>query len=279
MRGEQLAQARADWRAVPDARMCDLGATDVVVIVKSIGTASLEALKRWGGPIAYDALDFWDQPKKFWLPRSVAQRICDLESALALFRDHVRRIDPDIVLCPTRAMCDDVALLGWRTAVHYHHFDPRLNDAPATGGNRRVLLYSGHPAYLGKWRLYAWLTSATSGARFVSSRRIPPPPADAILAVRGGRHGCWLARRWKSSVKGATAMRLGLPLVAWPEAGLVETVSGGYWFDSVPGLRDALNRALAAPRPLPERELYSVGWSARELEQALEAALSHGRNV
>ena len=278
MRGEQLAAVFAHWRAEPGASGRDLEGIDVAVIVKAIDERSLAALKRWGGPIVYDALDFWHQPKDWWQPRSAAQRLHDPAAARTLFASHFQHIAPDLVLCPTRAMLEDLAPLGWPTQVLYHHFDARLGAAPESTNRRTTLLYHGHPAYLREWRWLARAACAAVGARFVTSRLIPPPSAHALLAVRGGRHGCWLARRWKSNVKGATALRLGLPLVAWPEAGLIETVPDAFWFTSARGFVHALRAALRAPRPAPEQERYSITWAARRLEHILESALN-GKHV
>lgn len=273
MRGEQLAATRRSWRAVADASARELRRVDVAVIVKAVTPQSLAVLRRWGGPIVYDALDFWHQPKSAWRRRSEAQRVRDPQTARTLFATHFQSIAPDLVVCATQAMADDLAPLGWKTDVLHHHFDPRLETAPPRSTGRRTVLYHGHPAYLRQWRGVATAACVGLGVRFMMSRETPPPGADVMLAVRGGRFGCWLARRWKSNVKGATAMRLGLPLAAWPEAGLTETCREAFWFSSPGGLVHALRLALSAPRPEPELERFSVEWAGHRLERIIERAL------
>ncbi|ATU90805.1 hypothetical protein [Phyllobacterium zundukense] len=75
MRGEQLAATRTNWRAVANATKRDLSAIDAVVVVKHISDRGLAALRKWGGPIIYDPLDFWDQR---------ASRFCHANPALQI---------------------------------------------------------------------------------------------------------------------------------------------------------------------------------------------------
>ncbi len=272
MRGEQIARQRTAWRAVPEAGPADLSGIAAVVLVKDGSDRLLRMVSARGGPVVYDALDFWPQPKRRRKRRSAAQRLTNAEDARSLFRPHFARIAPRLILCPTRAMHDDLAPLGWPVAVHHHHFDPRLEPGP--GGARRTVLYHGHWAYLREWQWAGRLCRWRREACFVSSDRVPPPPAEAMLAVRGGRHGSWIARRWKSNVKAATAMRLGLPFVAWPEAAYLETAPHAHFFTTIRELHAALAAALEGPRPAPEPYLYSAGWSASRLEDLLDRHLA-----
>ena len=54
-------------------------------------------------------------------------------------------MNPALVLCPTRAMAEDIAGLGIPVDVFYHHFDPRLGTIPPNTGRKKIVLYHGAP--------------------------------------------------------------------------------------------------------------------------------------
>ncbi|ATU90804.1 hypothetical protein [Phyllobacterium zundukense] len=166
-------------------------------------------------------------------------------------------------------MNDDLAPLGYRTATLHHHFDPRLSGPAMDDHARSRVLFHGKRGYMKAWAYAARMSCRLLGADFVMSNDPLPPPADVMVAVRGGRHGNWLSRRWKSNVKAATAQRLGLPFVAWPEDAYRETYPGAHWFTSPLQLHRAIARALAAPKPKPQTRLYSAEWAANRLETVL----------
>jgi hypothetical protein len=269
MRGEQLAATRFNWRAVANATKGDLNAVDAVVVVKHISDRGLAALRKWGGPVIYDPLDFWDQRASRFCNTNPALQIESSEEARRIFAPDFERIAPDLILCPTQAMNDDLAPLGYRTATQHHHFDPRLSGSEQDDRARPRVLFHGKRGYMKAWEYAARLSCRLLGADFVMSDDPLPPPADVMLAVRGGRHGNWLSRRWKSNVKAATAQRLGLPFVAWPEEGYRETYPGAHWFTSPLQLHRAIAHALATPRPMPQTHLYSTDWAAGRLETIL----------
>lgn len=276
MRGEQMAAARPEWRAIANATKKDCEGCDAVVVVKHITDAGLAALKDWGGPVLYDALDFWNQQPSTRENPNPAQTIDNAEAARELFRPDFERIDPDIILCPTAAMARDLAPLGWQTEVHYHHVDPRLLDTPPGPGGRKRVLYHGKRKHFGFWKWVARISCRLHGAEFITSNGPQPAPADVMLAARAGRHGTWLSRSWKSNIKAATAMRVGVPFVAWPEAAYTETCPDGLWFTSPWGLHRAIGKALKMKRKEPEAFLYSVEWCAQQLERIVQAHLGKG---
>lgn len=269
MRGEQLAATRLDWSAIANATRSDLSGVDAVVVVKHISERALAALRNWGGPIIYDPLDFWDQRASRFCKTNPALQIESSEEARQVFAQDFERISPDLILCPTQAMNDDLSPLGYRTATLHHHFDPRLRSSEQDVRARPRVLFHGKRGYIKAWEYTARLSCRLLGADFIMSDAPLPPPADVMLAVRGGRHGNWLSRRWKSNVKAATAQRLGLPFVAWPEIAYRETHPGAHWFTSPIQLHRAIANALAAARPQPQTGLYSAEWAAGRLETIL----------
>lgn len=273
MRGVQMAEQRAGWRALTDPETRDLRGVDAVVVVKSLGADKLARIRAHGAPVVYDALDFWpaDRATARFLRRDLD--IEDVAALDAFTRPLIAPIRPRLVLGATQAMTRDLAAMGWASATHRHHFDPRLETAAPRGRRRPIVLYHGHRGFLGPWKRIIPVLCAVRGARFVTSMEIPPPAADVVLALRGGAHGHPLARRWKSNVKAATAARLGLPFVAWPESAYLETADDAFWFTSPDSLHRALGAALRAERPAPETRRHSVAWSADRLEETLASRL------
>lgn len=263
MRGQQIAACRKDWHAVLAPSRHDLAGADAVVIVKRVALDTLAMIRETGLPIVYDPLDFWPQPKAWWRLSSRAQRIGSRDEAAMLFRDHFATYAPDLILSVTQKMADDLSVLGYPTATIYHHADPRLSDAESYArerdGQAKALLYFGNRAYLREWRAIIDDAAKSAGARFMTldpskGGFARPPAANAMIAVRGGRDGCWISRSWKSNVKAATAAQLGLPLIAWPEAAYRETAPEAYWFEDRASLRTAVAEAMSAEaRPVQHR--------------------------
>jgi hypothetical protein len=269
MRGIQLAAQRASWRAVSNATKTDLSNVDVVVVVKNAGDETLNLLRHWRGPIVYDPLDFWTSfPKR----RNEFTRIDSPAAACEAFGEHFRRMNPALILCPTRAMAEDIAGLGIPVDVFYHHFDPRLETIPPNTGRKKIVLCHGAPT-LGLWKPALRASSFLSNAKFIATNAALPPPANVLVAVRGGRHTDWITWRWKSNIKAATALRLGLPLVAWPEASYLETHPSGLWFRTPKEMHGAIKKALQMGPLEPQHDIYSIEWCAKELERILVARL------
>src|SRR6185437_11979269 len=126
MRGVQLSAQRVNWKAVPNATLRDLENVDVAIVVKHASDETLGLLHRWKGPIVYDPLDFWSHFPEL---QKAYSRIGSAAEACSVFGSHFRRVNPTLILCPTRAMADDFSGLGIPTDVLYHHFDPRLETA------------------------------------------------------------------------------------------------------------------------------------------------------
>lgn len=269
MRGEQMAATRDAWKAVPDATDDDLQHIDAVVIVKRVSDECLRRIKAWGGPIIYDALDFWPQGKRGtdfdWSHHNM------ISSADQIFR----RIDPYLILCPTKAMANDIRLLGWKTEVLYHHYDPRLKNNPVSV-RRKTVVYHGAREHLGWWKNAIRLSCIIHGARLTFSNGSQPAPANVMIAVRSERP--YLSRRWKSNVKAAIALKLGLPFVAWPEAGYVETYPSAFWFTNIIGMHRSLGRALMTTLQTPD-ESFSISACADRLEKIVQEMLCERHSI
>lgn len=266
MRAEQMAATRSEWKAVPHATRRDAEGMDAVVIVKSIRDENLAELKAWGGPLVYDALDFYRQRRNPWKRWSKKYRLRDIADAREMATPYLARIDPDLILCPTEAMVDDLLPLGWDVRLLYHHYDPRMGDFTPPEGKQRRVVYHGRRDHLGWWYEAAYLSCLIHGAKFVVSNGPQPAPGHVLLGVRRGDP--WISRRWKSNIKAAFALRLGLPFVAWPEAGYRETHPSAFWFTNVLEMHRAIGAALAAEPTEPD-DRFSVEACAAELENIL----------
>jgi hypothetical protein len=275
MRAEQMAATRPDWKAVPHATRKDAEGMDAVVIVKSIRDENLAELKAWGGPVVYDPLDFWRQRRNPWKRWARKNRLKDIADARAMAAAHFARIDPDLILCPTRAMVEDITPLGWKVGLLYHHYDPRIGDMAPPAGKRRRVVYHGRPEHLGWWLVAVYLSCFVHGVKFVTSNGPQPPPGHVLLGVR--RAYPWISRRWKSNIKAAVALRLGLPFVAWPEAGYRETHPSAFWFTNVFEMHRAIGKALAADPAAPD-DRFSVEACATELENILRDFIANRAN-
>ena len=142
MRGLQMAEMRPDWRAVANCTLADLRDTDVAVITKRISDDSLAEIKKWGGKIVYDPLDFWHQPND-------AVGISSPEEVQLKFSKHFKNINANLTLACNEKMKHDLAPMCRRVEILHHHYDPKLKAAKYNAG--RTIVYWGHPRYLGEW--------------------------------------------------------------------------------------------------------------------------------
>lgn len=277
MRGRQIADCRAEWRATAEPTRGDLLRADALVVIKDADEDVLRMARETGLPIIHDALDFWPQVKSSFLPPSRAQRLDAAEDVGPTLFGRLTRLSPALILCATATMARDLAAFPAPKAVVRHHADPRLR--PAASQVRAAaprLLYFGKRRFLGEWAERISRVCRKLGAEFLSmdiggGAWTLPPPAAAMIAVRGGRDGSWISRRWKSNVKAATAQALGLPFVAWPEAAYLETAPESYWFEDEPTLTEAVSAAIA-----PDARRLSRGFTAEDSAAELEAAVERG---
>lgn len=219
MRAEQIAACRPDWLAVNTPTLEQIEAAEAIVVVKRAKPGLANLLRGSGKALVWDALDFWQQPED-------GLKVQNTADAQALVVSWCEMLRPRAIIAATQAMAEDLRGFAEQVVCIYHH--ARLNTIIRPPGN--VLHYDGMARYLGGWGALAELATMRIGWRF----DIAPPDVDAgaLLAVRDGAHGSWLARRWKSNVKAVNAIALGLPFIAWPDAAYLETVPEGLglWF-------------------------------------------------
>ncbi len=261
MRAVQMASTHKDWKAIPDALPKDFEGIDAVVLIKKTNTKLVKRIKNWGGYFIYDPLDFWKQPHG-------AFGIGTSEQAQRRFKFFFQQLNPDLLLTVNQAMKNDLKPLVKRAEILHHHYDPEI--CPPYRKDSNKIVYWGHPRYLGPWKQDMYELCRTMGYDFEVNPRTPYSAA-AMFAVRAGDHGSWLARRWKSGVKGATAVALGVPFIAWPEESYLEMCGKYlYYFTHKEGLANQIERAMDDKGGLEPCLHYSVENSARNLEKILE---------
>lgn len=279
MRGEQMAACRKEWSAKQLATEEDLRGHDAVVLIKRTNNALLRPIRRWGGPIIYDALDFWLQPQD-------TIGIESSEQARHKFHNHFGRLRPQLVLACTQAMKDDLEpMMPQKVNLLRHHYDPRLVPCEYPSS---LVVYAGHLRYMGEdWarvikaacnRLGVSFRAVGNFKQFCGSDEVIPAHPGIMIAVRAGQHGSWLAKRWKSNVKAATAQGLGVPFLAQKDTAYKETAPDTVWLPKdVPDInkmtkliREALNK-----RETTEVDTtYCVENQADKLEKIVEKHLN-----
>lgn len=201
VRGEQIAALRSNWRAVNHPTDGDIAACDLVCVVKKPDPQVLACARRLGKPVVFDIVDSWAQPED-------GLRCTGLEAARALFQQAWSVIAADGYVFPTRCMAQDLGPLVRPGVTIYHHHWPHLAPNPVRPQVRTVG-YEGAD-YLGPWQARIELACAGRGLRFVANPR-DYNELDIVVLARGGVHGNFLSRRYKSNVKLANAYGAGMP--------------------------------------------------------------------
>lgn len=204
VRGEQIAALRANWRAVNQPSDDDIAACDLLCVVKKPDPHVIARARRLGKAVVFDIVDSWAQPDD-------GLRCKGLEDARALFRPLWSAIAADGYVFPTRRMAQDLGPLVRQGVTIYHHHWPQLAPNPVRAQVRTVG-YEGAD-YLGPWQGRIELACAGRGLRFVANPR-DYNELDIVILVRGGEHGNFLSRRYKSNVKLANAYGAGMPALA-----------------------------------------------------------------
>ena len=207
MRGLQLAEA-VGGRAASTPTKADWAWAEVAVLVKRHGALHAAQARAAGVPIAWDVLDFWQQPSENHLGAHLHRQ------ALA---DRVAGLAPAVVIGATRAQAEDAGPLG---AYVPHHSWAGLEPTPPRR-EIRVVAYQGSPAFLGNWLGVLSRACVARGWRF----EVNPPDlsqADLLVALRDGAWDGWACRRWKSGVKLVNAVAAGRPVLAQATAAFAE---------------------------------------------------------
>jgi hypothetical protein len=176
------------------------------VLVKRAIVPFGQMAKQTGKPIAWDALDFWQQP---------AQNQLNSAQAVTLARTYIDAVRPTLVIGATEAMAQ--ALDG----VYLPHHTWRGLEPMASRPEMGIVAYQGNPLYLGRWFVELQRACAARGWRFV----VNPDQlwqADLIVALRDGPWDGWICREWKSGVKLANAIAAGRPVLTQDTAAMRE---------------------------------------------------------
>lgn len=219
MRGVQIA-AGGGWEAVNSPSLAQIKAADIIVAVKRVKGNLADMIRGSGKPVIWDALDFWKQPEE--------SEIDTLEKALHITQPHIDKLKPSVILCANQQMADDLG-----GVCIYHH--ARIN---AVVGFGKDIVYDGHPRYADGLTVNA----CKIGWRYRAGW--PDKDTGALLSVRMGKDGGWLARRWKSNVKAANAIACGVPFIAEPDQAYLETVPDNMalWFETQEELDEKIVR-------------------------------------
>ncbi|MBX3414322.1 MAG: hypothetical protein KF708_16665 [Pirellulales bacterium] len=244
MRAAQIAEMNPAWEALAtkDLRAGDVARFDLFCIVKRFDAAKAEWLRSQGKAVVYDVVDPWKQPED-------GEAHPTLNDAIAYFRRLLVPMPVDGVIFPNATMLGDLGQLVPNPVHLYHHHRVYQEPIIVCRQAQRVG-YEGREDYLGPWAETTARVCERLGLEFVIN-----PPAlgtlDIGLAVRGGRHGTLMAKRYKSNVKLANLFAAGLPAVAHAEeSSYRETDDGNVRFFSDEA---SLEQAIAELLPYERR--------------------------
>lgn len=227
IRGEQIAATRSNWVAKNKPSDEDLASCDLLCVVKKPVAEVIDRARALGKPIVYDIVDSWAQPEDGLKHTSLA-------AARELFGPAWRALRADGYIFPTRRMQVDLGDLVGHGITIYHHYWPQIDRNPIRARIQTVGYEGGN--YLGEWQPLIEAACVKRGLRFVAN------PAnftelDLVVLARGGEHGNFLARSYKSNVKLANAYGSGTPALAHvDEMSAHDTDTGDVlFFTSQPG--------------------------------------------
>ncbi len=221
IRGQQIAAMRSNWIAINKPSDKDIEQCDLVCIVKKPDPKTIERARKMGKPIVFDIVDSWAQPED-------GLKYTDAGQARELFSRAWRAIHADGYIFPTRRMHEDLGTLVREKITIYHHYWPQIQKNPVRE-HVCVIGYEGAD-YLGDWLPLIEQACAQRGIQFVANPR-NYTDLDIVILARGGEHGNFLARNYKSNVKLANAYGSGTPaLVHFKEMSAHDTDCGDVLF-------------------------------------------------
>jgi hypothetical protein len=201
----------------------DLERSDLICFVKRPDPRTIERVREMGKPFVFDIVDSWAQPDD-------GLQYTDKTKARELFAPAWERIGADGYIFPTRRMQDDLGHLVREKITIYHHFRPQIRLNPI---RERVAIVGYEGAdYLGEWHARIEQACADRNIRFVANPS-DYTDLDIVILARGGPHGSFLSRHYKSNVKLANAIGSGTPaLVHFEEMSAHDTDTGDVLFFS-----------------------------------------------
>ncbi|MCB1886620.1 MAG: hypothetical protein KDH20_03335 [Rhodocyclaceae bacterium] len=242
IRGLQIAATRSNWVALNKPTDDDLERADVVCLVKRPDPRVIERARRMGKALVFDIVDSWSQPDD-------GLKYTDVAKAREFFASAWKGIDADGYVFPTRRMEACLGGLVRDRVTIYHHYRTQIEQNPV---RERVAVvgYEGGD-YLGEWHARIDRACTERGIRFVVNPQ-RYSDLDVVIMARGGEHGSFLARHFKSNVKLANAIGSGTPALAhYDEMSAHDTDPGDVlFFTDQPGSFERQLDRLVASRAL-----------------------------
>ncbi len=200
---------------------------DLICVTKKPDLKLIDYCHGLRKPLVFDIVDSWAQPDD-------GVKCNGIVDARALFQPKWERLRADGYIFPTKRMRDDLGCLVPCSTTIYHHFRPTLELNPVRP-IVRVVGYEGGD-YLGEWGERIAKACESRGLTFV----VNPEnyrDLDVVILARGGLHGNFLSRNYKSNVKLANAFGSGTPaLVHFDEMSAHDTDTGDVlFFTDLPG--------------------------------------------
>ncbi|CAA0079103.1 Uncharacterised protein [BD1-7 clade bacterium] len=202
IRAQQISTCRTNWHCGSRVSWWMAKTCDIFVIVKKIRPKCLARIKATGKPIIYDVVDAWEQP-------SDSLKVTDAASALSLFEEKWRAITPDAAIFADRKMEEDLhSLVGLSTTI-YHHSYPPLQPQPVRTTVKKIG-YQGRDIFLADWQPILEEIAKENRVEFIiNPERLED--LDIGIITRGGEYNGYLEQHYKSNVKLANMMAVGLP--------------------------------------------------------------------
>lgn len=204
IRGEQIAAMRTNWEAINKPSNDDVKRFDLFCFVKKPDPKIIERVRKTGNPIVFDIVDSWAQPED-------GLKYRDAHSARELFGPLWKQVNADGYIFPTKRMHQDLGLLIKNGVTIYHHYWPQIQKSPVRE-TVKIVGYEGAD-YLGEWGALIEKICSDRGIKFVANPK-NYTDLDIVVLVRGGEHGSYLAKNYKSNVKLANAYGSGTPVLA-----------------------------------------------------------------
>ena len=237
IRGQQISCMRSNWKAINKPTESDVAKCDILCVVKKPDLNIIDLARKMGKIIVYDIVDSWAQPDD-------GQKYTNKELARDFFARAWEQINADAYIFPTRRMQDDLGLLVKKSITIYHHHWPQIGLNPLRQ-KVRTLGYEGAD-YLGEWFPIIENICKMNDIEFVMNPT-NYNDLDLVVLVRGGVHGNFLSRNYKSNVKLANAYASGTPaLVHYDEMSAHDTDNGDVLFfsNSADSFERQLNRLI-----------------------------------
>ena len=274
MRAAQIAETRPGWEAMAtkDLRSSDVARFDLFCIVKRFDAAKAEWLRSQGKAVVYDVVDPWKQPED-------GEACPALHEVVGYFRRMLSPMVVDGVIFPNATMLDDLGHFVPRPTHIYHHH--RVYQEPIIVCRQATRVGDeGREDYLGPWAETAAGVCERLGLEWVVNPK-SLTSLDIGLAVRGGRNGTLMAKRYKSNVKLANLFAAGLPAIAHAEEASYRETDDGHvrFFADEASLEKAIVELLPYERRLAVHKAFLAHSRRFRVETIAEQYEAYFRRV